>query len=1515
MAAVVALIGALAFAAMAPAATPEATWTRCAAESEDDLLCGLPRGVASSPRDGAVAIADQEHRRVVMFNAWGEFLRTFGGGVTFGGAEGTGKLSSGSTVIEAAITSRGAFLVGETIEGAGIEAGTKISSIASAPGTGSKLFLSQPASEGGEEVALSVTEGEGNVPTDEIQTVSVPAAASGSYTLKFKSTVPTVEATTTPIAVGAPASGAGSVQEALEGLANVDPGDVTVSGPATGGAGQSIYSVEFTGRFEDVDVEALTVAGQPSGGTVTVATTRPGASGPEVCSELLQCTTTGVDGGAGGQFGRVGSVQGVAFDSAGDLFVVDRPNHRMQKFDSEGHFLRTWGKNVNKTKVVQGGHSQAEQDLCVAGEECQAGEEGTAPGEFGAWTVLGSYVAVDTHKTPSASDDEVYIGDRERIQRCNDQGGGCVSLPDPGGLLTSKTVASLAVVPSGSGASDEGRLFVVRESTANFIELNQSSGAEICHGTTSAAPRAVATDPAGNAFVVEGASGDPVRKFGPACTEVSEEEASAPFFPTYPFTPGFSDATGIAIGEACWTSPHYDLYLSKSVTSASDPEMNAYGPVPEDETTCPRVPHPPKIEAQATLTVEAERAVLRATINPRQRADTAYFVQYATAACVPAAKSPGEEDWGASCVTQTAEAPLGAGAIDSGAQTEKVVLEGLGPGTEYRYRFAAKSGGGGPVFGVGGTLAEDGTAAAFTTSSARPAPETGCANQALRYGASAYLPDCRAYEMVTPVDKNGGDAQTGRGGLGDYDQAAPGGDRLSYTTEPAFAGQPSSTLINQYMATREAGGWATRGINLALGRQLSGSDPSVSYPAHLVNAFSEDLCDEWAADYNFTPFNPAGQEGFVNLYRQDLCGPEALEALTTAPPAAGAPAAYVDFTSVQGLSGDGREAFFTAAAKLTGDAAETDNKQIYVHSEEGLQVVSVLPDGTADPGLVGGYTEVGGGIYTGEVGGNLGHAVSTDGKRAYWTSHLIRGGSSGVGAGRLFLRENPAAPQSTEERGSARGSGDLVAGSDEVSNASAGSGAFAAGQTLAGEGIPFGTTIEEITGSTLVLSAPATATASGRALEAFSRCTEAAKACTVPVSTDFTDPKAVFWTALPDGTAALFSEGQMQESGAGTATLFRFDAVSGAREEIVGGLRGVLGASRDLSRVYLISTEVRSGAQENEAGQQALGGKPNLYLYEAGSFTFIGTLADGPDGDVTYGEKNAAYDLGSANPLYNAAHVSADGSHLAFESQAQLTRYDNTDAVSGKPDVEVFRYTAGGALHCVSCDPSGARPRGGEMAKAGQGASAILSGVWGAGWIPGAGHALHAANALSEDGGRIFLNSFAPLVAGDVNGVQDVYEWEAPGVGSCTTAKPAYHGLNGGCLYLISSGESPFESLFVDASRDGSDVFFTTASSLLPQDPGLIDIYDARVGGGFAQPSELAACEGEACQGPAGAPESPTPASAAFQGPGNEKAGGPALRCPSGRRKVRRGDKVRCVAKHQHRRKHHRANDGRRQAR
>jgi hypothetical protein len=377
-------------------------------------------------------------------------------------------------------------------------------------------------------------------------------------------------------------------------------------------------------------------------------------------------------------------------------------------------------------------------------------------------------------------------------------------------------------------------------------------------------------------------------------------------------------------------------------------------------------------------------------------------------------------------------------------------------------------------------------------------------------------------------------------------------------------------------------------------------------------------------------------------------------------------------------------------------------------------------------------------------------------------------------------------------------------------------------------------------------------------------CVEAGKACTAVVSED----PARFWAATPSGSAALYTVERGSSTGVLNGELFEYEASSHASDRVAGEVLGIMGASEDLSRIYLVSREALAGAAQP--------GAPNLYLDEDGIARFIARLSDT---DVFGQEEgNGAGKVGTIGPLNvaplkHSAYVTPDGGAVTFMASASLTGYDNTDVNTGTADDEVYVYDAATEkLDCASCSPSGAQPEGRELLVGERGTL-----VFGAAQIARANSSLYAPRVLSDSGGQLFFESFEALVPGDVNGAADVYEWEAPGAGpagaECTEASSSYSPPNRGCLSLISSGQSGRDSSFIDASGDGSDVFFSTIASLVPQDEGQVDIYDAREDGGFAPPALAPApCVGEACQPNASPPPESTPGTAGFAGPGNQKA-------------------------------------------
>jgi hypothetical protein len=381
-----------------------------------------------------------------------------------------------------------------------------------------------------------------------------------------------------------------------------------------------------------------------------------------------------------------------------------------------------------------------------------------------------------------------------------------------------------------------------------------------------------------------------------------------------------------------------------------------------------------------------------------------------------------------------------------------------------------------------------------------------------------------------------------------------------------------------------------------------------------------------------------------------------------------------------------------------------------------------------------------------------------------------------------------------------------------------------------------------------------------------------------------------FWDAAGDGSKAIFTTGGDLLNAGGD--LYRFDVESKATQLIAHKVTGVIGTSEDADYVYFASKE--------ELAEGATAGDQNLYLYHGGSFDFVARLAGIDVVPAVIGPFSPVH----GEPRRHLARVSPDGRHAVFMSLGSPTGYDNHDASNGKAAAEVYLYDASadegeGKLICPSCNPTGARPIGANFA------FKPLQEYWAAAQIPLPESDLYGARVLSDDGSRLYFTSSDVLSPRDTNGRQDVYQWEREGAGGCDQGDPGFAPSSGGCLSLISSGQSPLESEFLDASPSGDDVFFSTLSSLVSQDYGLIDIYDARVGGGFPEPpNPPAPCEGEACQSPPEAPNDPTPASSAFQGAGNVVEGKPtSCRKP----KVRR--RGRCVAKkhRKHAHKHKRA--------
>ncbi len=768
-------------------------------------------------------------------------------------------------------------------------------------------------------------------------------------------------------------------------------------------------------------------------------------------------------------------------------------------------------------------------------------------------------------------------------------------------------------------------------------------------------------------------------------------------------------------------------------------------------------------------------------------------------------------------------APIGSGEDD--VEVTPHHLQGLQAGTVYHYHVVAIS----EVEvepGVFKTEEFEGPDETFTTQTA---------------GGFA-LPDGREWEMVSPPDKHGAliePVDSAVGTNGDVIEASLSGSALTYVTNGPTEAEPQGNENDvQVMSTRGPRGWESQ--DMAIPHEMA-TGASIGFGME-YRFFSEDLSLGVVQPFGgFTPsLSPEASEQTPFLHTDFVNGDPGGPCLTSCyrPLVTGAPGhenvppgtVFGDEESGSCHLCDGP--FFEGATPdasrvvLSSRVALTetpDEDGLYEWADGKLTLVSLLPKSQGGGAVAGSL----GGLLNGEAARR---AISDDGSRVFWTGD----------DGHLYIRD--------------------VAG-----------GEAAKGETLQLDAVQGGTGSE-----------PA---------------------------------DAVFQVASSDGSRVFFTDRERLtsdsgEGGSGRPDLYECEIVeiaggnlecrlsdltplsSESREQ--GDLQGaVLGASEDGSWVYFVADGVFApGAVPGTCnGTQATsppGATCNLYVRHDGTTKLVAVLSSEDYADWAGGGGESLQGL--------TARVSPDGHWLAFMSQRDLTGYVTRDAVSGQLDEEVYLYSAEtGKLVCASCNPTGARPIG---AAYGDTFDHLLVGgdrVWEQttwlaanipGWTPMSLSAARYQSRYLSDSGRLFFNSRDALVPQDVNGTWDVYEYEPPAVGSCSTSSATFSERSGGCVGLISSGTSDAESAFLDASESGDDVFFVTKSKLAPQDyDDALDVYDAhectvQAPCFPAAPLSPPACTtGDACK-PAPTPQPAifgAPSSATFSGAGNIVPSGPAV--------------------------------------
>ncbi len=197
------------------------------------------------------------------------------------------------------------------------------------------------------------------------------------------------------------------------------PTDTCKNGTTGGGAGQFNFmtgvAVDAAGNVYVAELSNHRIQKFDSSGNFLLAWGRDVVAGnAETDHEVCTPSDTCKSGSFGGGNGQLYNPRGVAVDAAGNVYVAEEYNHRIQKFDSNGNFLLTWGWNV----VASGpSNTGTGLEVCTPADVCQGGGYGSGDGQF--WYALG--VAADAtgsiyvteytnHRVQKFAGDGAYLG-------------------------------------------------------------------------------------------------------------------------------------------------------------------------------------------------------------------------------------------------------------------------------------------------------------------------------------------------------------------------------------------------------------------------------------------------------------------------------------------------------------------------------------------------------------------------------------------------------------------------------------------------------------------------------------------------------------------------------------------------------------------------------------------------------------------------------------------------------------------------------------------------------------------------------------------------------------------------------------------------------------------------------------------------------------------------------------------------------------------------------------------------
>jgi hypothetical protein len=253
---------------------------------------------------------------------------------------------------------------------------------------------------------------------------------------------------------------------------------------------------------------------------------------------------------------------------------------------------------------------------------------------------------------------------------------------------------------------------------------------------------------------------------------------------------------------------------------------------------------------------------------------------------------------------------------------------------------------------------------ALLGSSASAVAAEACPNETLRAeNNSLKLPDCRAYEQVSPVNKEGVRAMGGT--------VTSDGNHAIFLSDGAFAGAPRGGA-NPYLGTRTSTGWRTNWLQPALPSFLTSS-----LIGFTVSTVSPDASSMLMQGDPMTTAAPGGNGtgGNGNLYIRDANG----NLTWVSPMEPGIPLAFTAAIIEPAATSDLSHVVFPDSQRLLNGAAEgldANASGLYEWTDGALRLVNVDSSGA----LVNPY-----GATLGAEGNKV-NALSSDGERIYFST-------------------------------------------------------------------------------------------------------------------------------------------------------------------------------------------------------------------------------------------------------------------------------------------------------------------------------------------------------------------------------------------------------------------------------------------------------------------------------------------------------------------------------------------------